>query len=161
MRQIHVLLAISIVICLAGCGGPRSVALPVRGVAPLNPNDAKESVPVNVRIYPLSSDGKYRSASVDQLWTNAKTLLGSELEADPVTITVFPGAAADPAVVHRLELPASTRYIGVLAMYQGADAVDRRITVSSVEDAERWGLTFTGYGVVLASPQAAASTDKP
>lgn len=161
MRHIHALLVIAMIVCAAGCGGPRTVSLPVRGVAPLNPNDAKESVPVNVRIYPLSSDGKYRSATVDQLWTNAKTLLGSDLESDPVTITVFPGSAADPAVVHRLELPASTRYIGVLAMYQGADAVDHRITVTSVEDVERWGLTFTGYGVVLASPQAAASTDKP
>lgn len=158
MRTWSIVLAIVGIALLAGCaGGVRTISLPVRGVAPLNPNAAKESVPVDVRIHPLSGDARFRAASVDQVWTDAKTALGPELLAPPSTITVFPGAAGDPQVIHKLELPGATRFVGILAMYQGADAQDRRAVVVPVDDAQKYGLTFSGYGVVLAVPVAAAA----
>lgn len=161
MRYVSFLFVCLGCVALTACGGMRSVALPVRGVAPLNANATKESVPVDVRIHPLSGEARFRAASVDQLWTDAAQVLGAELLAPPSTITVFPGAAEDPQVVHALELPGSTRFIGVLAMYQGADAQDRRAVVVSIKEAEKYGLTFSGYGVVLAVPKAAKPAAAP
>ncbi len=146
------LLAITV---LGGCGGPRTVDLPVRGISPLNPNEAQESTPVNVRVWPLAGADRFKAATVDQLWTDAKTVLGPDLLADPSTFTVFPGANGDPVVEHKLEVPDSTTFLGVLAMYQRSDAQDQRATVVSIADAEEHGLLFTGFAVRLQLPIAA------
>lgn len=140
---------------LTACGGPRSVTLPVRGVSPLNPNEAKESTPVNVRVWPLAGADRFKAATVDQLWTDAKAALGPDLLAAPATFTVFPGGDSDPVVEQRLEVPDSTAFLGVLAMYQRSDAVDQRATVVSIEDAEEHGLVFTGFAVHVSTPAAA------
>lgn len=156
MRMPTPVLILAGLVVLAGCaGGMRSVTVPVRGVAPLNPNAAKESVPVDVRIHPLSVDARFRAASVEQVWTDPKTALGPELLAAATSFTVFPGAAEDPQVVHKVEVPRGTRFVGVLAMYQGADAQDQRAVAVSVEEVEKYGLNFSGYSVTLAMPPAA------
>lgn len=145
----------------AGCGGPRSVTVPVRGIAPLNPNEAQESTPVNVRVWPLSGADRFKAATVDQLWTDAKTVLGPDLLGDPSVFTVFPGAAGDPLVEQRLEVPDSTRFLGVLAMYQRSDAQDQRATVVSIDDAEDHGLLFTGFAVRVQLPESAPAPAAP
>lgn len=145
---------------LSGCGGPRNVDIPVHGVAPLNPNDAQESTPVNVRVWPLAGADRFKAATVDQLWIDAKTVLGNDLIGDPASFTVFPGAAGDPAVVQRIEMPASTRFIGVLAMCQRSDAQDQRATIASIDDVEKHGLLLTGFSVRLDLP-ADLPADKP
>lgn len=146
---------------LTACGGPRSVTLPVRGIAPLNPNEAKESTPVNVRVWPLAGADRFKAATVDQLWTDAKAALGPELLADPSIFTVFPGAETDPVVEQALSVPDSTTFLGILAMYQRSDAVDQRAAVVSIEDAERHGLLFTGFTVRVATPSAAPAEAAP
>jgi type VI secretion system VasD/TssJ family lipoprotein len=140
----------------AGCASTRSVSLPVRGVAPLNPNEAQESTPVDVRVWPLAAAERFKAATVEQVWTDAKGALGGDLLGDPATFTVFPGAAGDPAVVQRLEMPGGTRFLGVLAMYQRSDAQDQRATVVPVEDAEDHGLLLSGFAVRIDRPAPAA-----
>ena len=142
-------------VALTACGGPRNVTLPVRGVSPLNPNEAQESTPVNVRVWPLAGADRFKAATVDQLWTDAKTALGPDLLAAPATFTVFPGSDSDPVVEQRLEVPDSTSFLGILAMYQRSDAVDQRATVVSIDDAEDHGLVFTGFTVRVATPAPA------
>lgn len=158
------LLSAATLILLAGCDGAvRSVTLPVRGVAPMNTNDAKESLPVDVRVHPLSSDGRFRLATVEQIWTDPKAVLGPDLLAAPVPITVYPGTQADAMVATKFEFPGGTKYLGILAMYQGSEAQDRRALVVPVEEAERRGLVFTGYGVGLvpAPTEVAAPAPQP
>ncbi len=141
----------------AACGGPRTLTVPVRGVAPLNPNDAQESTPVDVRIWPLAGADRFKAATVDQLWTDAKTVLGADLLGDAKVFTVFPGAVADPMVEQKIEVPDSARFLGVLAMYQHSDAQDQRATVVSIDDAEEHGLILTGFAVHLQLPPAATT----
>lgn len=136
-----------------GCASSRSVTVPVRGVAPLNLNEAQESTPVDVRIWPLSAPERFRAATVDQLWTDPKAALGADLLGDPRSFTVFPGAAGDPAVEQQLEVPSGTRFLGVLAMCRGSDAQDRRAVVVPIDDAARHGLVLTGFSVALAEPR--------
>lgn len=143
-------------ILLTACGGPRTVTVPVRGVSPLNPNEAQESTPVNVRVWPLAGADRFKAATVDQLWTDAKTALGPDLLGEPGTFTVFPGADGDPLVEQNLSVPADTAFLGVLAMYQRSDAVDQRATVVALDDAEDHGLVFTGFAVRVSSSEPAA-----
>ena len=152
------LLAVAAVLAVAGCGGPRAVTLPVRGVAPLNVNEAQESTSVNVRVWPLAGADRFKAATVDQLWTDAKTVLGPDMLGEPSTFTVFPGMMADPAVEQRLEVPDSTAFLGILAMCQRSDAQDQRAAVVSIADAEQHGLIFTGFTVRVNLPASAATT---
>lgn len=158
---VKLLVAVAFVVAIAGCGGPRAVTLPVQGVAPLNPNEAQESTPVNVRIWPLAGADRFKAATVDQLWTDAKGVLGPDLLGDPATFTVFPGAASDPQVEQRFEVPDGTAFLGVLAMYQRSDAQDQRATAIPLADAEDHGLLLTGFSVRLNLPAPAAVPAAP
>jgi len=151
MRTTVLLLSLACLF-LVGCSGPRQVNLPVRGVAPLNPNDAQESTPVDVRVWPLAAPDRFRSATVDQLWTDAKGVLGSDLLGEFRVFTVFPGGSGDPVVEQRIEVPGSTAFLGVLAMCQRSDAQDQRATVVAIDEAEKLGLILTGFSVQLVTP---------
>jgi len=151
----QLLATLALTLVLAACGGPRSVTLPVRGISPLNPNEAQESTPVNVRVWPLAGADRFKAATVDQLWTDAKAALGPDLLGAPVTFTVFPGAESDPVIEQQLEVPAGTTFLGILAMYQRSDAQDQRATVATIEDAEEHGLLLTGFAVRVLQPDAA------
>lgn len=158
MKLMQAAIAATIVlasILLSGCGGPRSVDLPVRGVSPLNPNQAQESTPVDVRVWPLAGADRFKAATVDQLWIDPKAALGPDLLGEARSFTVFPGSDVDPAVVQRLEVPSSTRFLGVLAMYQRSDAQDQRAVVAAIDDVEEHGLLLTGFAVSVSIPAEA------
>lgn len=140
---------------LAGCSDSRDVRMRVVGVKPLNLNEAQESTPVNVRIFALKTDAKFRAATVDQLWTDAKAVLGEDLAGDPAVITVFPGEAADEPVVHQITVKKSANHIGVLAMYQRSDAQDLRTAVVPVKALGETTFLFTGFAVRLEDEAAA------
>jgi len=111
------ILALTTVLAVSGCGS--QLTLQVRGVVPLNPNDADESTPVNARVYQLASDVKFRSAVVDQLWTNDKATLGDDRIGNFKEVTVLPGASADkPTTIDLGELATGARFIGILALYR-------------------------------------------
>lgn len=137
---------------LGGCSSTREVDLSVRGVAPMNLNIDQESTPVSVRVFALANDGKFRAATVDQLWTDHAKALAEDLLAEPTVLTVFPGAAADQAVEHTVTVSTSARFIGLLAMYQKADAQDRRTLILPIEEADDKPILFTGFAVAVETP---------
>jgi len=135
---------------LGGCSDQRSVTVKVHGVTPMNLNTDHESTPVNVRVYALTDDSTFRAATVDQLWSDASKVLGDKVVGEPVVFTVFPGNAGDPAVRQELTISKRAAFIGILALYQGVDAQDRRTLVLPIRDAGRQVLTFSGYAVSVA-----------
>jgi len=146
-RTCYVLLA-GFLLFAAGCGDSR-VTLELQGLAPLNSNDQGESTPVDVRFYQLKSDAKFRSATVDSLWTDDAKTLGDDLIGTPVSTTVFAAAATDDPVPYALPVDGQAKFIGVLALFHKADADDHRSLVIPVDDANKQLLLFTGFAVAL------------
>ena len=64
-------------------------------------------------------------------------------------------------VEQRFEVPASTAFLGVLAMCQRSDAQDQRATVVPIADAEKHGLILTGFSVQLTAPAPASVPATP
>lgn len=155
---------LALVILLVGCS--RSATLQMRGVAPLNLNDAGESTPVDVRIYQLKDDGAFKRATFEKLWTEADKVLGQDYLAAPRVESIVPGNATDqPKRITLGELEVGTRFIGIMALYAKTDARDARILVLPINDAEDPVIEFSGYGISLAGeakkPANDASNDKP
>jgi type VI secretion system VasD/TssJ family lipoprotein len=148
-RALYLLLA-GFLLLSAGCGDSRAT-LQLHGQSPLNANDQGESTPVDVRFYQLKNDAKFRSATVDSLWTDDKKILGDDLLGEPATATVFPGNAADAPVPFTVNLDAQAHFLGVLALYHKADADDHRMLLIPIDDAGKETLLFTGYAVALHS----------
>lgn len=76
MRRI--LACVLVLAALAGCGRP-SVKVALSSAASLNLNEAKESLPVVLRIYQLSEDGPFRNAEFPDLWKKDLATLGDSL----------------------------------------------------------------------------------
>lgn len=156
LRTTCLLLLAAIVI--AGCS--RTATLQLRGMAPLNLNETGESTPVDVRIYQLKSDARFRKAAFEKLWTKDEEALGDERLAPAKTVSVLPGGATEPAAKVELgELATGTNFIGIMAMYGKADAKDNRTLVIAVDDAEKYVIEFTGYAVALREVKSAASAE--
>ncbi|MBA3697951.1 MAG: type VI secretion system lipoprotein TssJ [Planctomycetes bacterium] len=164
-RSLHTCAAfLALVILLTGCS--RTATLQVRGVAPLNLNDAGESTPVDVRIYQLKDDGAFKRATFEKLWTEDEKVLGQDRLAAPRVESIIPGNATDqPKRIALGELEVGTRFIGIMALYAKTDARDARILVLPINDAEDPVIEFSGYGISLAGedkkPAADTTSDKP
>lgn len=140
---------LALVVLLVGCS--RTATLQMRGVAPLNLNDAGESTPVDVRIYQLKDDGAFKRATFEKLWTEDEKVLGQDRLAAPRVESIVPGSPTDqPRRVALGELEVGTRFIGIMALYAKADARDARILVLPVDDAEEPVIEFSGYGISIA-----------
>ena len=140
---------LTLLILLVGCTD--SATLQMRGVAPLNLNDAGESTPVDVRIYQLKNDAAFKRATFETLWTEDKKVLGQDYLAAPLTESIVPGNATDqPKRIHMDELEAGTRFIGIMALYGKTDARDARLLVLPVEGVDKPVIEFSGYGISLA-----------
>lgn len=156
---------LALLIVLTGC--TRSTTLQMRGVAPLNLNDAGESTPVDVRIFQLKDDGAFKRATFEKLWTDDKAVLGQDSLAPYRVVSIVPGNNTDqPKQVAIAELEPGTRFIGIMALYAKADARDARVLVLPVDDADEPVIEFSGYGISLAGEEKkpAASNgenDKP
>lgn len=159
LRMICLLFAAAL--AMAGCS--RTATLQLRGTAPLNLNENGESTPVDVRIYQLKSDARFRKAVFEKLWTKDADALGDDLLVPAKTVSVLPGGAGEPAAKVELgELATGTNFIGVMAMYGKADAKDNRTLVLPVDDAEKHVIEFSGYSVKLRELKPApAVDDKP
>jgi type VI secretion system VasD/TssJ family lipoprotein len=107
----------------------------MKAVKPVNENDRKESVPVDVRFFLLKDDAKFNRAPVENLWTEekAKAELGEDLLGQK-TETIRPGVAEDPArEIHLGELSASTSHVGILMLAGGKDDGPRKLVVPAKE----------------------------
>jgi type VI secretion system VasD/TssJ family lipoprotein len=152
MRSIPTVLLLLLGLLCAGCSGNRTLSLPIKGVAPLNPNEAQESTPVSVRLFLLASPDRFRAATVERLWTDARNALGDDLLAPVCEVTVFPGGDREPAAVHSLESPGSARFLGVLALFQRSESKDQRAIVVPLAEAERQGIRLSGFAAMLDGP---------
>lgn len=146
---------LAVIVLLVGCS--RTATLQVRGVAPLNVNDAGESTPVDVRIYQLKDDGAFKRATFEKLWTEDDKVLGQDRLAAPRVESIVPGNATDqPKRIALGELEVGTRFIGIMALYGKTDARDARTLVLPVDDAEDPVIEFSGYGISLAGEKKPA-----
>ena len=135
----------TLALTLAGCAPP-SATVRLAGTKTMNQNELGESAPVNLRLYPLRNDAKFRSATVDALWVGDKDLLGSDLTHEATVATVFPDGDREPSKVV-VPLGEGAKWLGVLALYAKSDATDRRVLVLPVADAGSVVITCTGYSV--------------
>jgi type VI secretion system protein VasD len=152
--------ALAVLLLASGCG--RTATLQMRGLAPLNLNDAGESTPVDVRIYQLKDDAAFKRATFEKLWTEDEKVLGQDRLAAPRVESIVPGSATDqPKRVALGELATGTRFIAVMALYAKADARDTRTLILPVDEAERPIIEFSGYGIAIAADaKSTASDDK-
>jgi type VI secretion system VasD/TssJ family lipoprotein len=140
-------LALWVPAVLAACGGP--AGLYVRGVKPMNENDRQESTPVDIRIFQLRDEARFTNATVDDLWTKAREVLGEDYHALK-QVTVFPGAPDTPEVRIELgELPESVRFIGVLALFPKDDGKGPRKLAVARKEAGSRVLRLTGSHLEL------------
>lgn len=146
---------------LAGCSDSRTVSVQVRGVEPLNVNPAGESTTVNLRVFALRDDDRFRAATANQLWTEHDKTLADELVDKPANITVFPGGAKDAPVEHELKIKNTAQYLGFLAMCNSADATDQRTLVLPLKDLKRGIITLNGYSVQVRDPREAEAAPRP
>jgi type VI secretion system protein VasD len=136
-------------VLLVGCSS--TATLQVRGVAPLNLNDAGESTPVDVRIYQLKDDAAFKRATFEKLWTEDEKVLGQDRLAAPRVESIVPGNATDqPKRIALGELEVGTRFIGIMALYAKTDARDARVLVLPLSEAEKPVIEFSGYGISIA-----------
>lgn len=146
-RLAALLLAAAGAASLAACGGPAYLRL--RGVSPLNVNDASESTPVDIRLYQLKDDARFLRARVEELWTKDKEILADDLLGQK-KVTVFPGREEEaPKDVEIGELHAECRFVGVLALYSKADDKGPRHLVIPAKEAKGRILRFLGSHVKL------------
>jgi type VI secretion system VasD/TssJ family lipoprotein len=158
VRLSHVLPLLALAL-LVGCG--QTATLRLRGVAPLNRNDAGESTPVDVRIYQLRGDERFRKAAFEKLWTEDEKALGDDRLAAPRVVSILPGGANDqPLTVELGDLAANTRYLGLMALFGKADAKDNRTLVLTVDEANRETIVLNGYSIRLhGAADSGASAD--
>jgi type VI secretion system VasD/TssJ family lipoprotein len=130
---------------LAGCGGPTRIH--VKGIKPLNENERKESTPVDIRIYQLKDDARFRQAPFENLWVKPKEALGDDVVAEK-TVTVLPGAPDDrPREIDLGELPPPVRFIGVLALFPKEDEAKQRRVIVGHDEASSGVFELTGYHI--------------
>lgn len=140
----------AVLLLLAGCSTPSSFYY--RGVEPLNVNSDSESTPVSVRIYQLKEDTAFENATFENLWSNDVATLGDAKIGDPYEITVFHGDSKSDAKEYDLGiLNGDTRFIGVIALYDGSEEGGKRKVIVPSGDVESYVFEFTGYRIVLKS----------
>ena len=146
MRPMLLAVAVAAACSLVACSSV--TRLRVRGVTPLNVNEANESVPVDVRLYQLKDDARFRNAKAEDLWVKPKEVLADDIVSEK-KITVFPGRAEDaPRDVEIGQLPPEVRFVGVLALYSKTDDKGPRHLVLPRDEANNRILRFSGYHVV-------------
>lgn len=145
MRPFLLAAAVAATLVLVACSS--ATRLRVRGVTPLNINDASESVPVDVRIYQLKDDARFRNAKAEEIWVKPKETLADDIVSE-TKITVFPGRSEDaPRDVELGQLPPEVRFVGILALYSKTDDKGPRHLVLPRAEAHNRVLRFSGYHV--------------
>jgi type VI secretion system protein VasD len=139
---------------LAGC---TSTALTLDFVALKPVNEVKlesggssgESRVVDVRVFQLKDDAKFKAATVDDIWTNAEGVLGDSLIEVKLGESVFPEDPDGKAVGKQITLdPVNTgaRFIGILALFSNSDEGERKVVVP-LEQADDVLFELTGYHI--------------
>ncbi|MCZ7604538.1 MAG: type VI secretion system lipoprotein TssJ [Planctomycetota bacterium] len=138
---------------LAGC---TSTALTLDFVAlkPVNEiqlesGSSGESRVVDVRVFQLKDDAKFKAATVDAIWTNAEEVLGDSLVEVKLGESVFPEDPDGKAVGKQITLDpinTGTKFIGILALFSNSDEGERKVVVP-LEQADDVLFELTGYHI--------------
>lgn len=125
MIRRRALLAASTLVPLSGCAGgvptPPTVVLSITASADVNADDRGTPLPIAVRVYTLSSRGRFASADAFGLLDRESAVLGSEGKRVEALI-VRPGESRTLTMI----LTPDVRYVGVAALYQNIDGAQWR-----------------------------------
>jgi type VI secretion system VasD/TssJ family lipoprotein len=139
--------AVLAIMLIAGCG---SDTVRLRGVRPMNLNEAGESTPVNVRIYPLKDDKRFTESEFEDLWVRDKDVLQDDWVSVPTVTTVLPGDEKDPPQEIDLgNLPSEVKYVGVMALYGKRWPGQKPRRVVHVQNLRSGVFELRGYGVSI------------
>lgn len=97
---------------LNACGGP-TVKVQLLSAKQLNPNSQGKSLPVQVRMYTLSSDTAFKQASFKDLWKHDKAILGESL-IDSKEFMLSPQTRGQICFTHNR----NAHYVGIIAVYR-------------------------------------------
>ena len=156
MRKTLMLLGLTIALALvAGCTST-TVTLNVVALKPVNEGkvgDATdgESRVVEIRIYQLKDDAKFKAATVEDVWTNAEGALGDSMIAVKLGESVFPEDANGQANGKQITidpLDANTKFIGILALFSDSDDGERKVVVP-LDQADDVLFELTGYHITI------------
>lgn len=125
MKRRFVFLAVPVL--LAGCGTPppkpATLALTIIGGAHQNPDPSGAAEPVAVRVYPLATAGKFRTADPYTLLGKASSVLGTDL-AGPAEETIVPPGKTI-GLSH--QLPAEAQSLGIVVLFREIDKAQWRL----------------------------------
>jgi type VI secretion system VasD/TssJ family lipoprotein len=149
---------LGLVLALAMLSACTSTTLTLNFVALKPVNEGKvgeatdgESRVVEVRIFQLTDDAKFKAAPVDDVWTDAKGALGDTLIATKEGESVFPednNGKANGKEITIDPLDANTRFIGILALFSDKDKGERKVVVP-VDQADDVLFELTGYHITV------------
>ncbi|MCB9933601.1 MAG: type VI secretion system lipoprotein TssJ [Planctomycetes bacterium] len=140
-------------VLLAGCTST-TLTLDLVAIKPVNEVKLEsgaigESRVVDVRIFQLKDDAKFKAATVDAIWTNAEETLGDSLINVKLGESIFPEDADGKAVGKEIildPLDTGTRFIGILALFSDSDEGERKVVVP-VDQADDVLFELTGYHI--------------
>jgi len=101
-----------VVLIFSGCAS-RSVIINFYSSAQVNMDDAENALPVQVKVYQLSSPELFKKASFHELWKNDNTILGASL-VEKQKLMVIP----DSQRKLKLRKHKQSHYIGVVALFR-------------------------------------------
>lgn len=124
-------LFLSLVAVLGGCVVANAVVDPYTNVrfeamGNINPDATSRPSPVVVRVYELSSEDTFRSAGFFDLYDEPQAILEKDL-LSMSELVVRPGLVH----VHPMQLNRKTRYIGVVAAFQGIEQAQWKLVIDA------------------------------
>lgn len=132
------------------CGGPPPPAvvdLTIRANPDINPNPAGTPVSVAVRLYSLTSRGRFSSADVYSLMQREAAVLGTE-SLGSEEVVVRPGETRKV----NLSPKPGTRFLGVAVLFRAIDSAQWRAVAPIAESGlTKLQLTLSGTQATLVS----------
>ncbi|MBX3474525.1 MAG: type VI secretion system lipoprotein TssJ [Planctomycetes bacterium] len=151
MRQRTILFCLLLAcVALGGCSST-SLSMKFMAIEPVNELQPGESRPVDIRIYQLRDDAKFKAATVDEVWENDKGVLAEHLIDVKLGASVFPEKKDKPQGVEITIDPVSSecRFVGVLALYKNADEKGQQKVVVPVGEAGSVTFELTGNRITV------------
>lgn len=81
----------------AACGDPPPLALAIEATPRLNPDAEGRALPTELRIYQLRDPSPLETASFEDVWQSAESVLGESLVSTE-TLTLYPGERLERAL---------------------------------------------------------------
>jgi type VI secretion system protein VasD len=144
---------------LAGCGGPPPpppavLTLNIAGSAKQNPNAAGQGTAVAIRLYQLSSTGKFQSTDVYTLMGSEAAALGSDEAAPAAQYLLAPGQRLTETV----PLKPMVSAIGLAVLFQNINQSTWKLTAPVAPSGPSvLTLRINGLTATIAAPAAGGS----